>query len=316
MLDGQRRGAGPSHPIRHVRRRILGQERLARWVAKVNGDLQLGGAFWAIFTSGWEGPGRVEVCEPPRRLLVTLSPGQEDQTVIDVELIPDGELIRLVLEERGLPLDGVAGHGAGWQAHLEDLSAHLAGRPSADWRTRWAELTPVYAEQERHWPDRLDVTTGDFAYFGDNRRPGSQLLQTQRRGNLLLQNSFAHANGERADRRLVPPYLLFQRSSAGRDVVFRGLLAPGSPRLSPEEELVAVWRTTAGSCSGRRRKWRSPVGQLAVAAWTAKCTASRSSGRSRSASNSRRIRDSRCSTVFRCRPSTAAVMVVLDSLSR
>lgn len=38
----------------------------------------------------------------------------------------------------------------------------------------------------------------------------------------------------------MPPILLFERD-AGRDVRFRGLLAPGSPRLSAEEELVAVY---------------------------------------------------------------------------
>lgn len=124
-------------------------ERLARWVAQVDGDLKLGGAFRASFTSGWEGPGRVDECEPPRRLLVTLSPGQNDQTIIEVELIPDGAVTRLLLEERGLPLDEGAAHGAGWQAHIEDLTAHLAGRPRTDWRTRWTELLPVYREQER-----------------------------------------------------------------------------------------------------------------------------------------------------------------------
>jgi hypothetical protein len=41
--------------------------------------------------------------------------------------------------------------GAGWQAHLEDLAAHLAGRPTADWQTRWAELTPTFRDQQ----DRL-----------------------------------------------------------------------------------------------------------------------------------------------------------------
>jgi uncharacterized protein YndB with AHSA1/START domain len=44
--------------------------RLARWIAEVEGDLRLGGEFNARFTSGWEGTGRVVVCEPPRRLLV------------------------------------------------------------------------------------------------------------------------------------------------------------------------------------------------------------------------------------------------------
>ena len=33
-------------------------QRLARWIARVEGDLRLGGEFRASFTSGWEGPGR------------------------------------------------------------------------------------------------------------------------------------------------------------------------------------------------------------------------------------------------------------------
>ena len=124
-------------------------ERLARWVAQVEGDLRLGGAFRATFTSGWEGPGRVDVCEPPRRLLVTMSPGEDQQTEIEVELAPDRHMTRLVIEERGIPLDEVAAHGAGWQVHVEDLAAHLAGRSTAEWRSRWTELIPAYREQER-----------------------------------------------------------------------------------------------------------------------------------------------------------------------
>lgn len=124
-------------------------QRLARWIAVVEGDLRLGGAFRASFTSGWEGPGRVDVCEAPRRLLVTMSPGDNDETVIEVELVAEGDQTRLVLEERGLPLDEVAVYGAGWQAHVEDLAAHLVGRDCADWQARWTELTPAYREQER-----------------------------------------------------------------------------------------------------------------------------------------------------------------------
>jgi uncharacterized protein YndB with AHSA1/START domain len=119
-------------------------QRLARWIARVEGDLRLGGQFRASFTSGWEGPGRVDVCDPPRRLLVTMDQDKDDQTIIAAELIPDDDQTRLVVEERGLPIDEAAAHGAGWQAHIEDLAAHLAGRPSAEWRARWAELTPAY----------------------------------------------------------------------------------------------------------------------------------------------------------------------------
>jgi uncharacterized protein YndB with AHSA1/START domain len=118
--------------------------RLRRWIAQVSGDLRPGGAFRASFTSGWDGPGRVEVCEPPRRLLLTMSPGQPDETVIEARLAPAGDQTSLVIEERGLPLDDLAGYGAGWQAHAEDLAAAIAGREPADWRRRWAELTPAY----------------------------------------------------------------------------------------------------------------------------------------------------------------------------
>ncbi len=122
--------------------------RLARWIAQVDGDLRVGGAFHAVFTSGWEGFGLVEVCEPPSRLLLRLSPGQEDETEIEARVIPEGSITRLVVEERGLPLGEVAAHGGGWQAHIEDLAAHIAGRRPSDWRVRWAEVTPAYQDQQ------------------------------------------------------------------------------------------------------------------------------------------------------------------------
>src|SRR5487761_1643640 len=47
--------------------------RLARWYGEVEGDLRPGGEYRArLFASGWEGTGRIEACEPPRRL-VTVS---------------------------------------------------------------------------------------------------------------------------------------------------------------------------------------------------------------------------------------------------
>jgi uncharacterized protein YndB with AHSA1/START domain len=122
--------------------------RLARWIGDVDGDLRVGGAFHASFTSGWEGSGRVDVCEPPRRLRVTMAPAPGGATtVIDARLVADGDQTRLTIEERGFSLGELAAHGAGWQAHIEDLAAHLAGRQRVDWHARWTELTPTYREQ-------------------------------------------------------------------------------------------------------------------------------------------------------------------------
>ena len=120
-------------------------DRLTRWIADVEGELSVGGTFHARFTSGWEGPGRVDVCEPPHRLLLTMDPGTPDETVIEADLRTDGAHTQLVIEERGIPVLELAAHGAGWQAHVEDLSAYLGGRTRTDWRTRWAELTPAYS---------------------------------------------------------------------------------------------------------------------------------------------------------------------------
>jgi uncharacterized protein YndB with AHSA1/START domain len=120
--------------------------RLARWIGEVEGDLRLGGEFRArFFASGWEGTGRVEACDPPRRLLLlTEQPGQSDEHVIEVTLAADGDQTILVWEERGMPLDQLAAYGAGIQVHVEDLAAHLAGRERCDADARWGELLPAY----------------------------------------------------------------------------------------------------------------------------------------------------------------------------
>ncbi len=118
-------------------------ERLARWIAEVSGDLQVGGAIHAQFTSTWTGPGRIDVCEAPHHLLLTMQPGTEDQAEIEAWLSAEGDQTRLVVEERGLALDTIHFHGAGWQAHFEDLGRYLSGG-SSDWKARWNELTPAY----------------------------------------------------------------------------------------------------------------------------------------------------------------------------
>lgn len=121
--------------------------RLARWLGEVEGDLRLGGAFRAhYYASGWEGTGRVEVCEPPRRLRVEV----QDETArgegtVEVTLSADGDQTILVWEERGMPVEHLAAYGAGIQIHVEDLADHIAGIDRRDAEPRWAALEPAYA---------------------------------------------------------------------------------------------------------------------------------------------------------------------------
>src|SRR6266516_573381 len=116
--------------------------------ASSRGDLRLGGEFRArFFASGWEGAGRVEACEPPRRLLVTTkAPDEPDEHVIEAMLAAAGDQTILVVEERGMPLDHLAAYGSGIQVHIEDLAAHLAGRERCDAGARWGELLPAYQD--------------------------------------------------------------------------------------------------------------------------------------------------------------------------
>src|SRR5260370_5570232 len=118
--------------------------RLARWIGEVAGDLRLGGEYrYHFFASGSEGTGRVEACEPPRRLLLAHGLGQQHELVIEVTLAADGDQTILVVEERGMPLGLLAAYGAGVQVHVEDLAAHLAGRERCDSDARWDELQPA-----------------------------------------------------------------------------------------------------------------------------------------------------------------------------
>jgi hypothetical protein len=115
---------------------------------------------------------------------------------------------------------------------------------------------------EADWPDTLDPATGSFTYFGDNREPGNDLHKTQRGGNGILRDTFELAHGSTEDRGQVPVYLLFAKAGRGRDVYFRGVLAPGAAGLTADEDLVAIWRRRAGK---RFQNYRSKFTVLDIA---------------------------------------------------
>lgn len=109
-------------------------------------------------------------------------------------------------------------------------------------------LVVLYTSGENpDWPDALDEKTGLFTYYGDNRLPGGRLHETPRSGNLILRDAFAATHGDHNSRRGVPPFLLFAKASPkGRNVIFRGLLAPGAATLAADDDLQAIWRSTSG----------------------------------------------------------------------
>lgn len=123
-------------------------DRLARWIASVSGDLEHGGEFTARFTSGWEGNGRIDVCERPHRIVVTTweDEAADQESTIEATLTAVDGGTRLVVEERGMPVEQLAAYGAGWQVHAEDLAAHVAGDARDEDEARWVDMVPAYQE--------------------------------------------------------------------------------------------------------------------------------------------------------------------------
>lgn len=107
---------------------------------------------------------------------------------------------------------------------------------------KYAYVILYTSMEELEWPDFLEEETGIFRYYGDNREPGRALTDTKKKGNLILETTFALLNeGTHSDD--IPPFLIFKKTGNGRDIQFLGLAAPGNPKISPDKDLVAFWRT-------------------------------------------------------------------------
>ncbi|MBL0747951.1 SRPBCC family protein [Nocardioides baculatus] len=124
-------------------------DRLARWIADVSGELRQGGTFAGVFTSGFEGAGRIEVCERPSRLVLSTwdNDAPEQVSTIEVALTEEGDRTRLVVEERGIPLAQARSYGAGWQVHAEDLAAYVSGGERDEDPQRWKDAVEAYRDE-------------------------------------------------------------------------------------------------------------------------------------------------------------------------
>ena len=122
--------------------------RLGHWLGVVEGDLRQGGTYRGRWhASGWEGAGRIETCEPRRRLrVVTVEDDSPGEHAMEVTLAPLDAGSQVVVQQWNVPAALLDAYGAGLQIHVEDLISHLAGGERCDADTRWSELQPGYAE--------------------------------------------------------------------------------------------------------------------------------------------------------------------------
>lgn len=108
----------------------------------------------------------------------------------------------------------------------------------------------LYSSRENiDWPDSIDVETGIYKYYGDNKKPGHELHDTPRKGNLILKNIFESLSSESNPRGNIPPIFIFEKYptiESNRTVQFKGLCVPGTIQNHPNESLIAIWKTSSG----------------------------------------------------------------------
>lgn len=103
--------------------------------------------------------------------------------------------------------------------------------------------------EDKDWPDHIDLNTGQFTYYGDNKTPGHELHDTPKGGNVVLRRVFELLHSSSEQRASIPPFFIFNKSPTARSaraVQFKGLAVPGYPGMSATEDLIAVWKTTKG----------------------------------------------------------------------
>jgi uncharacterized protein YndB with AHSA1/START domain len=124
-------------------------EHLAGWFGNVSGDLRVDGEFSAyVFSSEWEGHGRVDECKPEEGLVVTMweEEGLEHTAAADLSA-EEGRII-LRVQVSGVPVEHAWAYASGWHEHLYDLGSYLDGqarsRKSSD--ARFDEFAASYRE--------------------------------------------------------------------------------------------------------------------------------------------------------------------------
>jgi Restriction endonuclease AspBHI N-terminal/Restriction endonuclease len=103
--------------------------------------------------------------------------------------------------------------------------------------------------EDGDWPDTLDLNTGQFIYYGDNKTPGHELHETGPGGNRILRHVFELLHSSPSSRALIPPFFVFKKyptPTSARSVQFKGLAVPGFSGLPFTSDLVAVWKTSKG----------------------------------------------------------------------
>lgn len=124
-------------PVQEVWSACTRADRIARWLAPIDGDLRPGGRFQLKGNAG----GEILRCEEPHLIKVTWGTGEGMATEVEVRLAPDRDGGTVLELEHSAPAEivdemvraygpgGTIGIGGGWDLTLLGLDLFLRGAP-------------------------------------------------------------------------------------------------------------------------------------------------------------------------------------------
>lgn len=167
-----------------------------------------------------------------------------------VRIVPNQEL-----RTTDLIVDAVYEGGAAGNAGDDPISKLLTGSGNqggfrAAGRGEDKKFVVLFTTgEDKDWPDSLNLSTGQFIYHGDNKRPGHELHDTRPGGNKILRRAFDFLHSNPPTRAKIPPFFVFEKYptlNSSRSVQFKGIAVPGFPGLPATADLVAVWKASKG----------------------------------------------------------------------
>lgn len=97
--------------------------------------------------------------------------------------------------------------------------------------------------------DRIDLNTGEFTSFGDNKTPGQEIHDRQNKMNIVLRQVFKSWHSTPPSPNRITPFLIFTKyltHHSSQAVQYKGLAVPSFPSMSATEDPVAKWKMTGG----------------------------------------------------------------------
>lgn len=104
------------------------------------------------------------------------------------------------------------------------------------------------------WRDLYIKEANEFIYYGDQDKPGKDILDTRKKGNEILSLIFEML--KKGNRRNIPSFFVFVNQK-GRDVKFIGLAVPGSKTKSIDQCLEEITDSDSPAFKGSIKNYKS-----------------------------------------------------------